>query len=184
MAAEKSVSNLFKSSAKASEHQVQHIVFTLNAVLAAGSHNMIASFVGNPELFDQVQTAMRSSYTQEPVIHANTHQLHYPLLPCPPTSSKWKGEVYGVLTKMLVTAGYGRHAMKLSEGLPPLGWPVDIDWTKFIGATRSKLGHENITRIVTSMLVAAGYDPNTHIEVPVPLEIEDNVEEDMEDLND
>ena len=83
MAAEKSVSNLFKSSAKASEHQVQHIVFTLNAdgkVLAAGSHNMIASFVGNPELFDQVQTAMRSSYTQEPVIHANTHPL-LPYLP-------------------------------------------------------------------------------------------------------
>ena len=178
MAAEKSVANLFKSSGKASENQVQHIVFTLNAadgkVLAAGSHNMIATFVGSPELFDLVQTAMRNSYTQEPIIHANTHQLNYPLLPCPPTSIKWNGEVYGVLTKMLVTAGYGRHAMKLGEGRPPLGWPEDIDWTKFVGATRSKLGHESITRIVIAMLVAAGYDPNIHIEVPA---VEPNVEE-------
>jgi hypothetical protein len=188
MASEKSIAKLFKSSANASQSQVQHIVLTVNAdgkVLAAGSHNMIAAFVGNPNVFEHVKTTMRSSCSQEPILHANTHQLDYPPLPFPPSSPKWNGVVRGVLTKMLVTAGYGRHKLKLGEGIPPVGWPVNIDWSEFIGSTRSKLWHGDITLIVTSMLEAAGYDPNNHIEAPAPEEEEDIVEEEavVEDMN-
>lgn len=165
-------SALFKASAKASEAQLQHIVFTIDAegkVLASGSQNMMSAMVLDPNMFEATKQLMRHVYSNEPVSHANTHQLDYPPLPCAIDSPEWKdgARVRAVLTQLLVTAGYGRHARKYGQGQPPLGWPEDVDWNNFKGATRSGLGIADITRIIIGMLTAAGFDPNHHIAAPV-----------------
>ena len=70
-----------------------------------------------------------------------------------------------MLRRILVTAGYGRNGRecKLGVGDPPLGWPVDIDWAGFKGSTRSGLKVMEISRIIVSMLEAAGFNPETHV---------------------
>ena len=169
---ERMASALFKASAKASEAQIQHILFTIDAegkVLASGSQNMMAAMVLDPNMFEATKQLMRNVYSNEPVSHANTHQLDYPPLPCAPDSPEWKdgAKVRAVLTQLLVTAGYGRHARKYGQGQPPFGWPEDVDWNNFKGATRSGLGIADLTRIIIGMLTAAGLDPNQHIVAPV-----------------
>ena len=165
-------SALFKASKKACDAQVQHIVFTIDAegkVLASGSQNIMAAMVLNPDTFDATKQLMRGVYSHDPVTYANTYQLDYPPLPCAPSSPQWKdgAKVRAVLTQMLVTAGYGRHARKYGEGQEPLGWPEDLEWNNFKGATRSKLGIADLTRIITGMLTAAGLDPEQHVLAPV-----------------
>ena len=41
---------------------------------------------------------------------------------------------------------------------------VDVNWSEFTGVSRSKLTTEKLTEIIISMLVAAGYDPATHVQ--------------------
>ena len=47
--------------------------------------------------------------------------------------------------------------------MPPIGWPADIAWEGFSGTTRSRLSFDDITRIICSMLTAAGLNPDTHV---------------------
>ena len=47
--------------------------------------------------------------------------------------------------------------------MPPVGWPADIAWEGFSGTTRSRLSFDDITRIICSMLTAAGLNPDTHV---------------------
>ena len=51
----------------------------------------------------------------------------------------------------------------LGEGNPPAGWPGDISWSNYSGASRSKLTLSDITRIIVSMLEGANLDPDTHV---------------------
>jgi len=114
-----------------------------------------------------MQTNSVAAY--ESVTSDGTHQLAYDPLPCSPYSPHWKSmgtnRVRGVLRRILVTAGYGRNGRecKLGVGDPPLGWPADIDWAGFKGSTRSGLKVLEISRIIVSMLEAAGFDPETHV---------------------
>ena len=70
---------------------------------------------------------------------------HYPLLPFPPSFPTWKGSarIRGILNMMLTRLEYGGRGPgqnnKLGWGEPPLGWPDNILWGDFTGATRSKL---------------------------------------------
>ena len=47
--------------------------------------------------------------------------------------------------------------------MPPISWPADIAWEGFSGTTRSGLSFDDITRIICSMLTAAGLNPDTHV---------------------
>ena len=97
--------------------------------------------------------------------------------------------IRGVLTKMLARIGYGGWGTKkrLGVGNPPLGWPENISWNDFSGATRSKLSSTQISGIIISMIEAAGLDPATHIHEPqddmTNEEEEDEQEDEQEDEN-
>ena len=115
--------------------------------------------------------------------------LDYPLLPCSPSSPKWKGSIKlrAILSKMLIRAGYGRQGTKknLGVGIPPIGWPQQqIPWENFKGASRSKLIVNDITVIIVSMMRGANLDPETHI-VAQPDEVENiDMIEEIEDVGD
>ena len=51
----------------------------------------------------------------------------------------------------------------LGVGVPPIGWPGDIAWEGVSGTTRSRLSFDDITRIICSILTAAGLNPDTHV---------------------
>ena len=70
---------------------------------------------------------------------------------------------------MLSEAGFGRgkDARKLGVGLPPLGWPADIEWGNFKGSTRSGLKISAVTDIILSMLQAAGINHKTDVKPAV-----------------
>ena len=68
----------------------------------------------------------------------------------------------------MARAGYGHAGHKKTNGVgpAPLGWPEDLDWSKYKGSTSSQLRVNDVTRIIISMLEAAGYDPATHVVPP------------------
>ena len=180
----KKLKKLMQASAAASTVETQHILFSISPdgkVLAAGTDNMVTAMLGNADMFSAIKTLMKDSMTKEAVVHANTHQLDYPRLPCSPFSAQWKdvrsSMVRGILRKMLMTAGYGRDGQekKLGVGPAPAGWPADIDWVGFKGSTRSKLKVDAITRIIVSMLEAAGFSPIVHVE-----DLEENINQDRD----
>ena len=167
----KNMKKLLQASEAASDTASQHILLSVSPdgrVHAAGTDNMVTAVVGNAELFAQIKMCMKNNLTKEEVVFGSTHQLDYAPLPCSPSSASWKAMANGrkraVLTAMLGTAGYGRGEYKMGVGPAPLGWPVDIEWAGFKGATRSKLKVSDVTRIIVSMLQAVGLSPDTHVE--------------------
>ena len=138
---------LMKASEKATKKQVQHIVLTASSdgtsVHACGSSNFMSAVVGNDELMATLSNVLLPSITKDGVLHANTRQPKYDLLPCSPDSSEWKGSsmIRRVLRSMLVKAEFGRagNTRKLGVDAPPLGWPDDISWENYTGSTNSML---------------------------------------------
>ena len=166
---EKSFVKLLKASEKASLEQIQHLVVVLTPdgrVQVTGSANIVNSVTTNEELYRTIQTTMLDNMEASGNITPSI-MLDYPLLPCSPFSPLWKGSAMmrGVLSKMLVSAGYGKsgRSRKLGVGNPPIGWPDHISWTDFSGATRSKLSSKEVTDIIISMLEAANIDPDRHV---------------------
>ena len=167
---EKSYVKLLKASEKASLEQIQHMVVVLTPdgrVQVTGSANIVNSVTTNEELYRTIQTTMLDNMEASGNITPSI-MLDYPLLPCSPFSPHWKGSamIRGVLSKMLVSAGYGKsgRSRKLGVGNPPTGWPDHISWTDFSGATRSKLSSNEVTDIIISMLQAANIDPDRHVD--------------------
>ena len=166
---DKSFLKLLKASEKASIEQIQHLVVVLTPdgrVQVTGSANIVNSVTTNEELYRTIQTTMLDNMEAIGNITPSI-MLDYPLLPCSPFSPHWKGSamIRGVLSKMLVSAGYGKsgRSRKLGVGNPPTGWPDHISWTDFSGATRSKLSSNEVTDIIISMLEAANIDPDRHV---------------------
>ena len=56
----------------------------------------------------------------------------------------------------------------LGEGAAPVGWPANIDWSKFKGSTRSGLKIDEVTTIIISMLQAVGFSSETHVKPSDP----------------
>jgi len=111
------------------------------------------------------------SETLESTQMNDTAMMSYDLLPCSPYTPDWRslggGILRRVLTKLLVSAGYKRSGKiaRLGVGSPPPGWPEDIiPWPNYRGTTRSGLKNTEVTRIIISLLEAAGLDPATHVQ--------------------
>ena len=149
----------------------------------SGSNNILNPFINDAELYDSIKTTMLANKQGEGVV-IPLRVISYPLLPCSPQSRAWKGSAMmrKVVDNMVVTAGFGKHGKKLGEGPPPLGWPEDIAWVGYAGAARSKLTNTKMTRIITSMLVAAGIIPYTHVQVD-NLDQNDIMQEALDDNN-
>jgi hypothetical protein len=172
MPTNKKMKKLLKASEAASHTDTQHVVLSVYAegrVHASGTDDLVTGLIGDEELFSKVKTCIRSKVTEQPVGYATTHELAYAPLPCSPFSADWKeqgnGIIRGVLSAMLVTAGYGRGKgdRKLGVGPAPVGWPTGIDWAEFKGSTRSGLKVAAVTDIIVSMFQAAGLSPETHV---------------------
>ena len=152
-----------KASNKASDKQVQHLVLTVSSegkICASGTHNLSTVLIN-----EQLSSSIRANYSQVHVFHAKTHQLDY----------------FTIFTRMEVhphknveDSGYGHHGSKYGQGEPPSGWPEDIDWRGFEGATTLA----EITSIMVSLLEAVGLDPNTHIESNENVEENQNYDDD------
>ena len=116
------------------------------------------------------------------------YELAYAPLPCSPFSAEWKeqgnGIIRGVLSAMLVTAGYGRGKgdRKLGVAPAPVGWPASVSWANYKGSTRSGLKVSEVTEIIVSMLQAAGLSPETHVKPSVELEAPEMTEADAEEF--
>ena len=180
---------LVKASAEGSKNQVQHILFTVKPggakIHASGSDNFMRAVYGSQELLSAIDSVLLPNITKEQVLHANTHQTDYDLLPCSPYSAEWKGsaKIRGVLRKILTKAGFGRagNERKLGVGAPPLGWPEDISWTNYTGSTSSKLTLPQITHIIISMMEAVGLNPESHIVTPAVVATPDQNKKDQDD---
>ena len=186
--AEKEISKLVKASDSAANGQVQHVLVMLNpegTLQLHGALNFVEAIQTNEELNNNLCNTLTNVKTDE-VIHA-AQLLSYPKLPCSPFSAGWKGSamIRGVLTKMLARIGYGGGGTKkrLGVGNSPLGWPENISWNEFSGATRSKLSSTQISAIIISMIEAAGLDPATHIHEPQDDMTNEEEEDEQEDEN-
>ena len=165
----KTIDRFVKASEKASDDQLQHLIILLTPdgrLQVNGSSNFVEAVEDNKELFDRLKAVLKDYVKTEGLV-TPVQLLSYPYLPCSPFSPDWKGSgmIRKILSNMLSSIGYGHggKVKKLGVGVPPLGWPENIPWDSFSGASRSKLGNDKITEIITSMLSAAGMDPATHI---------------------
>ena len=102
-----------------------------------------------------------------------------------PRNGQNSKKVRGILTKMLMSVGFGRSGTTKSLGVgdPPLGWPQHISWEDYNGATRSHLNKEEVTDIIVNLLRAAHRNPDAHVVAPeLPNEeAEENEEVALED---
>ena len=191
---DKSLAKLLKASEQASHDQLQHLLVVLTPdgrVQVIGSANIVSCVTENTELYQALHSTMLDNMQTSGATITPSRVIDYPLLPCSPFSPQWKGSamIRGVLSKMLLSVGYGKSGRnrKLGVGTPPLGWPVHIPWANFSGSTRSKLTSKDVTDIIISLLQAANIDPDTHVkqiqentEYGLEPEIDISVEEEMQ----
>ena len=166
---------LLNASAQASGKGVHHLLLMVTEngeFRVPGSEDIAVAVYEDTEFFNQLQNKVKenSQALNDATKHMKIFQMVYDPLPCSPYSPEWKGTrfIRGVFRKIMARAGYGKagHKRTLGVGPAPLGWPADIDWANFKGSTNSGLLVNDITRIIISMLEAAGYDPATHVLPP------------------
>ena len=144
---EHSLSQLIKASFKAVTEKTQHllVILTPDRRIPMGGTNKIIKAVNNDaELFSKLDELMKDNNNAE-IDEVALQLLNYPLLPCNPSSPKWKGSatLRAVLSNILIKAGFGRQGTKKNLGIgigsTPIGWPQQqIPWKNFKGASRSK----------------------------------------------
>ena len=184
---EKAIAKFIKiSDIAAREDKLQHVVMMLSndgQILVSGSSNFTEALKATESFTDIKNILLDNKQTEGDIVASQL--IEYPLLPCPPNSAGWKNSsmIRGVLTKMLGRVGYGDSGRKkkLGVGNPPLGWPDNVSWPNFRGATRSGLSVHQVTDIIISMLQAAQVDPFTYVkasEILPPIEQEDVMEND------
>lgn len=160
---------VLKASGDASARNVQHILVVLKpdgTLALSGSDNIVHAIIADVELYNKFQTIVNSSRRQDGSKVDHVEVLTYPMLPCSPYSSKFKGSlmIRKVLDNMVSAAGYGKYGKKLGQGEAPLGWPEYVcKWENYEGAARSKLTNVKMKQIIISMLEAANIDPATHV---------------------
>ena len=166
---ERNIAKLVRASDSAVVGQVQHLFVVLNpdgSLQLHGSDNFVKTVNNNQELKGNLYGALMENVQQGEII-IPAQILEFPKLPCSPFSPSWKGSamIRGVLTKMLSRIGYGGGGTtkKLGVGDPPVGWPENISWSDFSGATRSRLTTEQITEIILSMFREWNIDPAIHV---------------------
>ena len=173
---EKSLDQLVKASVRAAQGQLQHILVVLTPdgrIRLNGTDNLVNALNQDRELLERVDNFITNNKNEEGEVGALA-LLDYPLLPCSPYSAGWKGvgskKKRGILSKMLVRAGYGRAGTKknLGVGVPPIGWPDQvIPWENFKGPSRSGLSVNQVTNIIVHLLLGANLNPQTHV-LPQP----------------
>ena len=156
-----------KASAEAAKKGVQHfliIVKSDGSFSTCGSDNSLKAVVNNQHVYNELKDIISANLQDEDSV-VPVNLLTYPYLPCSPFSNSWKGSgmIRRVLDSMVTSAGYGKYGKTLGQGSPPLGWPEDISWTSYAGASRSGLSNLQLTHIIVSMLTAAGIDPEHHV---------------------
>ena len=166
---------LIKASDDAVIKEVQHILVAVKpdgTIIINGSSNSVNAVVGNQALYSSLQDAMINNRKKDGERLVTTKVYGYSPLPVSPFSPQWKGSsmIRKVLDGMVTTAGYGKYGLKLGQGVPPLGWPVDVaPWEGYVGAarpntnTKKSLSNQQMTQIIVSMLEAAHLDPATHV---------------------
>jgi hypothetical protein len=55
-------------------------------------------------------------------------------------------------------------------------WPANVDWSKFMGSTRSGLKIDEVTSIIISMIQACGFSAETHVK---PFDPDSNASDDQ-----
>ena len=166
---EKAIGKLIKASdAAATSDHLQHVIMMLSddgQVVVTGSSNITQALRSTETLADIKKIMVENKQEEGDV--TSSQLIEYPLLPCPPYSAGWKdtGKIRQILTRMLARIGYGDggRTKKLGVGDPPPGWPENISWQNFRGATRSGLSMYELTEIIVSMLQAAQVNPYEHI---------------------
>ena len=80
-----------------------------------------------------------------------------------PSSREWKGvKVRSQLSTYLAFFGHGHNmSKKYGEGQPPIGWPVQVDWSTFKGPSKS-CTLVLCKEIICQLLEAQGVDPENH----------------------
>ena len=69
-------------------------------------------------------------------------------------------------TQFISFIQYNYIIFRYGEGTPPIGWPEEVEWANFKGASNSRnLKNVDLVEIITSMLIHAGFDPQTHTEL-------------------
>ena len=167
---EKAIGKLIKASdTAASSDHLQHVILMLSddgQVVVTGSAN-ITQALRYTETFTDIKKIMVENKQVQGDDVRSSQIIEYPLLPCPPYSAGWKdtGMIRQILTRMLARIGYGDggRTKKLGVGDPPPGWPENISWCNFRGASRSGLSMQNVTDIIVSMLQAVQVDPYEHV---------------------
>ena len=190
MEAQKKLAKLVRVSKEASESKGQHILLSVSpegTIRVDGSSNFVQAVTENEELYNNLTNSLLAKIAPPDGGNIGTlFSVQYPLLPFPPSSSKWMGSVKirAILRKMMATIGYGRAGnLRFGQGEAPVGWPVDdIPWEGFLGTTRSKLTIQQITHAIVSMLAAVGLDAETHVRAPVADDDEEDVGEQEEVL--
>ena len=85
---------VLKASGNASARNVQHILVVLKpdgTLALSGSDNIVHAIIADVELYNKFQTIVNSSRRQEGSKVDHVEVLTYPMLPCSPYSSKFKG---------------------------------------------------------------------------------------------
>ena len=169
---EMSLDQLVKASVRAAQGQLQHILVVLTPdgrIRLNGTDNLVNALHQDRELLERVDNFIMNNKNEDREVGALA-LLDYPLLPCSPYSAGWRGvgskKKRGILSKMLVRAGYGRAGTKknLGVGVPPIGWPDEvIAWEDFKGPTRSGLSVNQVTNIIVHLLLGANLNPQTHV---------------------
>jgi hypothetical protein len=141
---DKKMKSLLQASEAACQSTTQHILLSVSAdgrVLASGTDKLVTGLVSEVQLYKKVKVCLGSRVAEAE-------------------------ESVG----MLDCAGYGRSKgeKKLGEGAAPVGWPANIDWSKFKGSNRSGLKIDKVTIIIISILQAGGFSAETHVKPSNP----------------
>ena len=121
---------------------------------------------------------------QNQILDTGVFPKQLPRLFAVPSSREWKGvKVRSQLSTYLAFFGHGHNmSKKYGEGQPPIGWPVQVDWSTFKGPSKS-CTLVLCKEIICQLLEAQGVDPENHgpIETDEAL-VEDEGQDDANEI--
>ena len=135
----------------------------------SGDHKWMEALVVNrPDLKVELDNTLRGNMVEEEEeLRKEMCPLQYKKLKFDISKSNKFNKDMGrkTLCDMLSVQGFGKGGPKKNGvGLPPMGWVEEFDWPGYRGPSNTNgWRHTHTIRLITSMLIYAGYDPNTHI---------------------
>ena len=159
---------LLKASRDSSNKNVQHLLAVIKpdgSISFSGSDNILHAIITNAEVYTNLQNTINANRQMEGTPVSHLEVVTYPYLPCSPYSKSFKGSamIRKALDSVVTTAGYGKYGKKLGQGEPPRGWPDEIRWEGYAGASASRLTNVQMKQVIISMYEAVGIDPATHV---------------------